>query len=90
MVTKTNYHMLRELDFKPEAHGILTGDEVRLLREHFQISERSDIELQNLRDFVVLYYSGKMKDEFDMDMEDLMSGIVGVIDSEKWNRGMEV
>lgn len=97
MVTKTNFHMLRELDFKPAEFGVLSNAEVRQLREHFQISERSNVELQNLRDFVVMYFSEKMdaekkKDSNDKYLEvyDLMSGIVGVIDQEKWNRGMEV
>lgn len=90
MVTKTNYHMLRELKFEPAEFGVLSNAEVEQLRKYFQISERSDIELQNLRDFVVMYYSEKMKDKFNLKTEDLMSGIVGVIDQEKWNRGMEV
>ena len=95
MVTKTNYHMCRELDkelnFKPKHFGFLDGDEVYLIVKHFQIKKRSDIELQNLRDFVVMYYSSKTKEErYERELMDLMSGITGVIDNEKWNRGMEV
>lgn len=88
MVTKTNFHMLRDLNFKPKNFGVLSGDEVEILKEYFQIDERSNIELQNLRDFVVMYFSEKKRDDFET--YDLMSGIVGVIDAEKWKRGMEV
>ncbi len=87
MIAKTNYHMLKSLDFKAKHHGWLEEDEVNTLRKHFCIGERSDIDLQNLRDFVVLYFSGKTR---DMEIHDLMSGIVGVIDNEKNNRGLEV
>ena len=85
---KTNFHMLREFDMKPEHYGWLTGDEVEKIVHHFQLKERSDVELQNLRDFVVMYFAGKTRD--NMELADLMSGIVGVIDQEKFNRGMEI
>ena len=57
MITKTNFHMLRELNFNPKNFGILAWDEVDYLRDHFQLEERSDVDLQNLRDFVVMYFS---------------------------------
>lgn len=88
MITKTNFHMLREFNMKPEHFGVLNGNEVEQIRNHFQLEERSNIDLQNLRDFVVMFYSGKTRD--NIEMYDRMSGIVGVIDKEKWNRGMEV
>ena len=80
--------MLRELNFKAENFGVLSGKEVEYLKNYFQLDERSDVELQNLRDFVVMYFAGKTRDDFAM--YDLMSGIVGVIDQVKWERGMEV
>lgn len=88
MITKTNFHMLRELNFKAESFGVLSGKEVEYLKNYFQLEERSDVELQNLRDFVVMYFAGKTRDDFAM--YDLMSGIIGVIDQVKWERGMEV
>lgn len=90
MVTKTNYHMLREFDkeFKPKRFGILSGEEVKKVMDFFQIKERTNIDLQNLRDMVVMYYA--LKKDKTMDQSDVMSGIVCVIDNEKWNRGMEV
>ena len=93
---KTNYQMLMELkEFIPFRQGILNNTEVTMLKAVLRLDERSDVELQNLRDFVVMYYSMKVdnanltpKDR--MTQMDIMSGICGVIDNEKWNRGMEV
>ena len=91
MITKTNFHMLREFKMKPKHFGVLNSDEVKQIRNHFQIEERTNIDLQNFRDFVVMYYSRITNDDIvDMERHDLMSGITGVIDDEKWNRGMEV
>ena len=80
--------MLRELNFKAESFGVLSGKEVEYLKNYFQLDERSNVELQNLRDFVVMYFSGKTRD--NLETYDLLSGIVGVIDQVKWERGMEV
>ena len=89
MITRSNFQMLREFkDFTPQRRGILNGEEVEKIREYFQIKERSNIDLQNLRDFVVMFYSHDTRNDFKK--ADIMSGIVGVIDQEKWNRGMEV
>ena len=92
MIVKSNFTMLREFsDFKPKHFGFLYEDEVKQIRDQFQIDERSDVDLQNLRDFVVLYYSEKMSHERGgIKTGDIMSGIVGVIDQEKVNRGLEV
>ena len=91
---KTNYQMLMELkEFKPYRQGILNNTEVTMLKAVLRLDERSDVELQNLRDFVVMYYSMKIEDATPKDrmtQMDIMSGICGVIDNEKWNRGMEV
>ena len=85
----TNYVMLRKFKyFKPRRFGILDADEVNEIRNHFMIGIRSDMGLQNLRDFVVLYYSVEGKSS--LEESDIMSGIVGVIDDEKFRRGMEV
>ncbi len=88
MITESNFHMLRNFQFKPKSFGFLTGEEVEIIRDHFKIKERSNIDLQNLRDFVVMYYANKTRDS--LEVSDLMSGIVGVIDQEKFSRGMEV
>lgn len=85
---KSNFQMLKEFkDFKPQHMGFLTSCEMDRIEQHFAIKERSNVELQNLRDFVVMYYSETAK---SLEDSDVMSGIVGVIDLEKVNRGMEV
>lgn len=95
----SNFQMLRTFKYEPEGFGFCTPEEVRQIKDHFKIKERSDIELQNLRDFVVLFYSqieNKLlandncsHDEYRK-VIDTMSAITGVIDNEKCNRGMEV
>lgn len=91
---KSNYQMLVEIkDWKPQEHMIISEDEANFIISHFKIKERSDIELQNLRDFVVLYYSTQVKktdSAVRMDEMDKMSAITYIIDDEKYHRGMEV
>lgn len=91
---KSNYQMLLEIKhWKPQQHMLITEDEANFIVSHFRIKDRSDIELQNLRDFVVLYY-GTQVEKIDsavrMDEMDKMSAITYMIDEEKYNRGMEV
>ena len=93
---KSNYQMLVTFkDWTPQKWGWVTNDEVDIINKHFAIKERSSIELQNLRDFVVMYYSIKMDNDSLTPREkftqsDIMSAITGVIDIEKNRRGMEV
>lgn len=92
---RTNYKMVQEFKyFKPKEFGILTSEEVNEIKKNFEISERSDVELQNLRDFIVLIYAqmshADSDKEFDRVQWDIMSAITGVIDHEKFSRGMEV
>lgn len=92
----TNFHMIRTFEYNPKHFGVCNGDEVKQIEKHFKLNERSDVELQNLRDFVVLCYSEmsqKLREKDDkeyMKIYDTMSAITGVIDNHKWNRGMEV
>lgn len=86
---------IRDLDrdFFPKERGILDGDEVRKVREYLEIGYMSNEELCHLRNSCVVYFSHKEKDETGrttLEDMDKMSGVVGVIDDEKWNRGMEV
>ena len=90
----SNFQMLRTFKYEPEGFGFCTPEEVRQIKDHFKIKERSDIELQNLRDFVVMYYA-QLEDKMTtrdgiLALSDTMSAIVGVIDNEKCNRRMEV
>ena len=91
---KSNYQMLLGIkDWKPNEHGFISEDEANFIVSHFEIKERSDVELQNLRDFVVIYYgthTKKTDNEVYMDEMDKMSAITYVIDNEKFLREMEV
>ena len=94
---KTNFHMLKSFEYNPENYGFCTAKEVEQIEKHFCIKERSNVELQNLRDFVVMYYSlrtesarEKKDDNSYFKLHDTMSAITGVIDQNKWERGMEI
>ena len=90
---KSNYQMIMEIkDWKPFQHCIISEKEANHIREVFCIKDRTNVELQNLRDFVVIYYGmeSKKHHEKSFDTMDKMSAITYVIDNEKFNRGLEV
>lgn len=89
---KSNYLMLMDLqEWKPKRYGIISGEEVQKIKDALHIVEMDDLALQNLRDFVVIYYSQKHDNEIScFDQMDKMSAIVSVIDQEKSNRGLGV
>lgn len=93
---ESNYQMLRTFEYHPEARGMCNSKEFKMIEDHFKITSRSDVELQNLRDFVVMFYSMKLDGKRNEDTEtylrlcDEMSAITGVIDSNKFDRGLEV
>lgn len=89
----TNFHMIRDLgDWKPKEHSFISNDEAEYLRKHFHIKEFSNVELQNFRDFTVMYFGRKAekKEPGWHDEWDLMSAITYIVDIEKVDRGMEV
>lgn len=86
----TNYQMIKAFsDWTPNKTGWVNEDEIKTINEHFKLKERTDTELQNLRDFIVLYYSTHKTNRLFIQM-DILSALTGVIDIEKVNRGMEV
>ena len=89
---KSNYQMLLSIkEWKPRQFGFLFDDEMMYLRDVFKIADRTDNELQNLRDAVVMYYTIKFyKEKPTTTNSDIMSGICYVIDCEKVKRGMAV
>ena len=74
---RTNFQMVREFsDYMPAENGITSRSEIMKITEHFELDKMNKLELQNLRDFVVLYYRGEaMRDKFDA-----MLSITAVID----------
>lgn len=89
---KSNYLMLKDLqEWMPNRRGIISAEEIQTIKETLHISEMDNLGLQNLRDFVVLYYSHKGDDYTShFNQMDKMSAITAVIDSVKAERGLEV
>lgn len=108
MTTKTDFHAILELKEKytPKVRGIVSGEEVKTIYEVLEIDKRNNIELQNIRDMVVMIYgrwATEAREEYmqsdcnddqdfgkSMEYLDAMSAIVCVIDSEKFVRGLGV
>ena len=84
--------MLRELNknFQPKEFGCITMAEVYQINKALCLDEMDALQLQNLRDFTVMYFEVKMGDKYDRVLQDKMSAIVAVIDQKKWNIGAEV
>lgn len=89
---KTNFQNLRELlkKYTPKNFGTATVEECSLIKNSLQLEEMEIIELRNLRDFVVLFFSRKNKDEVDMAEIDRMSAITAVIDTEILKMGGKI
>lgn len=102
MTTKTDYHSIMELkeQYNPCNRGFVNQYEVNQIETILEIKERNNIELQNVRDMVVMLYSQWAEPARDqegcgqrdkrVEMLDAMSAICFVIDQEKVKRGMEV
>lgn len=99
MTTKTDYHSIMELKntYTPKVQGIVSGSEAETINKVLEIKSRSNIELQNVRDMMVMLYSGwagRAREEKNvseaMTLMDAMSAICCVVDQEKFNRGMEI
>lgn len=92
---KTNFQNLRELDkqYTPQVRGVINPVEICMVKRILDMDTMTEIELRNLRDFVVMFYS-KHKDIEDMDTMlkriDKMSAITAVIDSELIDKGYEI
>lgn len=88
----TNFQNLRELlkRYMPNSFGIATVEECGLIKDSLQLEGMEIIDLRNLRDFVVLFFSRKNEDKLDMADMDRMSAITAVIDKEIIEKGGEV
>lgn len=99
-VEMTNFQMIRELEkvFRPKRKGIIEMDEIYRIDAMLDLSNRSILDLRNLRDFVVLFYDKKVLNSFNRDDEfeeesdamDRLSAITAVIDNKIVNLGGEV
>ena len=88
---RTNFQMIMEFrDYQSAERGIVSFEEIKIIKEHFCMFDMSPLELQNLRDMVVLMYGNWTRDarskgdwyEFDS-KSDTMSAITAVIDTVK-------
>lgn len=84
-------------DYRPETRGVTSIGEIKMLMNHFGLDKMSLLELQNLRDMVVLLFREWMQDdrskgEIDemMSKSDAMQSITAVIDHFKMKAGGEV
>ena len=74
--------MVRDFsDYMPAKRGFTSNEEMQRIAEHFNLANMAALELQNLRDFVVLWYSNdNMRDKFEA-----MLSITAVIDHYKYS-----
>lgn len=92
---RTNFQMIMDIrDYRPETRGFTSISEIRMLMNHFGLDKMSLLELQNLRDMVVLMFTQWMQDdrskgEIDemMSKSDAMQSITAVIDNFKIKAG---
>ena len=87
---KTNFQMIRELNkkYNPQEKGFVSKEEIVLIKDMLSLEEMDILQLRNLRDFTVLYFSSFKEKEIDS--LDKMSAITAVIDNEIFNKGGEV
>ena len=94
---KTNFQMIMDIrEYSPETRGCTSIKEINKLMNHFGLDKMSLLELQNLRDMVVLMYREWMQDQRNNDIDkyfelsDAMQSITAVIDHFKMKVGGEV
>ena len=87
-ITKTNHVLLQELlkTFSPISRGIVYENEARYIDDMLLLTDRTTLDLRNLRDFVVASMGGSD----DIEDWDRMSAITHCIDMELFSRGAEV
>ena len=85
---RTNFQMIMELkNYSPKEDGVTSWSEIKMIRNHFNLCDMSRLELQNLRDMVVLLYGNWTREareksnwsEFDA-KHNAMCSITAVID----------
>lgn len=56
MTTKTDFHAIQELreKYTPKVRDIVSGEEAKTICEVLEIDKRNNVELQNIRDMVVM------------------------------------
>ena len=87
-MNKTNFTMVKELmgKYKPAARRFVSLEEVTLIKDTLQLEGATEIELRNMRDFVVAALGSGDSDE----NWDKMSAITHVIDRVLFEKGYAV
>lgn len=79
---------------KNVTYGVCSGKVAKMIFDKLHLSERSDVELQDIRDMAVILVehlsSQKMDDYTQKKRWDCMSAITAIIDLEKFSRGMDI
>lgn len=80
MTTKTDFHAIQELreKYTPKVRGIVSGEEAKTICEVLEIDKRNNIELQNIRDMVVMIYGQWFDKSRDQYLEDKKKGVQAV------------
>ena len=61
---KTFFQMILDVqDYTPQNDMITSKEEVRMLTENFGLDQMTELDLRNLRDMVVLFWSNRMREE---------------------------
>ena len=89
--------ILENQDYAPNKRGKTSEEEIGMLTRHFGLDKMSVLELQNLRDMVVMVYSSWIERSAETERQDLvykqsqaMMSITAVIDMFKYKAGAEV
>ena len=80
MTTKTDFHAIQELreKYTPKMRGIVSSEEAKTICEVLEIDKRNNIELQNIRDMVVMIYGQWFDKSRDQYLEDKKKGVQSV------------
>ena len=88
---RTNFQMIVEFkEYAPADEHVTSNDEIAKIADHFELAGKSRLDLQNLRDMVVLVYTNWL-DDAEKNCEDFrpimsaMQSITTVIDHYKYN-----
>ena len=98
MTTKPDFNQIKELHevYTPETRGIVSNQEIQLITEKLELDQRNIIELRNIRNVAVMYYSRLSDSSREKDIQktmllmDAMSAITTVIDGVLIKHGSEI
>lgn len=99
MITKSDFLQYKELrgTYTPETRGVVSSNEAKTIRSVLELEQRTDIELQNIRNLCVIlyshdaeYYREKGDTPLAMLYKDAVSAVTAVIDNERVRRGLEI